>query len=187
MDVYVVEAKERSKNKSPIHWRLITTHKVNDLDSALKIIRWYCDRWYIEQLFRLLKHKGFGIENREIESGWAIRKLSVLMLMSILKIMQMNIAYNDPEEGQPIHEVFSQQEIEALTMMNKKLQGKTAKQQNPYDPNKTKWAAWVVGRLGGWKGYNSQCPPGVIVLKRGLDRLAYIMEGLLLAKDMGTR
>lgn len=44
----------------------------------------------------------------------------------------------------------------------------------------------MIGRLGGWKGYDSQGPPGVIVLKRGLDRLSYIIEGIKLAKDVGT-
>ena len=71
--------------------------------------------------------------------------------------------------------------------MNSKLQGKTEKQKNLNDPKKTKWAAWIVGRLGGWKGYDSQGPPGVITLKRGLDRLSYIIEGLNLAKDVYTR
>ena len=99
----------------------------------------------------------------------------------------MNIAYADPEGGQPIEEVFDTQQIEAMHLMNNKLQGKTTKQQNLHDPKRTKWAAWIVGRLGGWKGYDSQGPPGVIVLKRGLDRLYYIIEGINLAKDVGTR
>lgn len=71
--------------------------------------------------------------------------------------------------------------------MNKKLQGNTEKQQNINNPKTTKWAAWIVGRLGGWKGYDSQGPPGVIVLKRGFDRLNYIIEGVNLAKDVYTQ
>ena len=70
--------------------------------------------------------------------------------------------------------------------MNNKLQGKTTKLQNHHDPKRTKWAAWVIGRIGGWKGYDSQGPPGVIILKRGLDRLCYLIEGIKLAKDVGT-
>lgn len=41
--------------------------------------------------------------------------------------------------------------------------------------------------MGGWKGYDSQGPPGVIVLKRGLERLGYIIEGINLSKDVSTR
>ncbi len=98
----------------------------------------------------------------------------------------MNIAYSQPEGGQPIEEVFDAEQIEVLHLMNKKLQGKTIKLQNRRDPKRIKWAAWVIGRLGGWKGYDSQGPPGVIVLKRGLDRLGYIIEGTNLVKDVGT-
>ena len=125
-----------------------------------------------QQIFRLLKHQGFGIEETELESGWAIRKLVIIQMTALLKILQMNIAYSQPEGGQPIEEVFDAEQIEVLHLMNKKLQGRTTKLQNHHDPKRTKWAAWVIGRLGGWKGYDSQGPPGVIVLKRGLDRLS---------------
>jgi transposase len=36
------------------------------------IVDQYRARWHIEQLFRLLKKKGFVIESSELESGWAI-------------------------------------------------------------------------------------------------------------------
>lgn len=169
-----------------VNWTLLTTHPVNNLEQALLMVEWYCARWYIEQLFRLLKKQGFGIEEAELESGWALRKLVIMQMTAILKILQMNIAYADPEGGQPIEDVFNQQQIEVLHKINRKYQGVTKKQQNLNDPNKTKWAAWIIGRLGGWKGYDSQGPPGVIVLKRGMDMLSYIIEGINLAKDVYT-
>ena len=64
---------------------------------------------------------------------------------------------------------------------------KDFKPKNQHNPNKVKWAALVLGRLGGWKGYDSQGPPGVIALKMGLDRLGYIIEGINLEKDEGTQ
>ncbi len=172
--------------EDPIHWKLLTTHEITTFEDAVKMVAWYKCRWFIEQVFRLLKHRGFGIEDTLLETGWAIRKLVLMQLSALLKIMQMNIAYNDPEGGQPIEEVFTPQEIEVLAHLNKKLQGKTAKTQNNNNPKKTKWATWVIGRLGKWKGYNSQGSPGVVCLKNGLDRFTNIMEGVRLAKDMYT-
>ncbi|HBX53522.1 MAG TPA: IS4 family transposase [Bacteroidales bacterium] len=189
-ELYVVEAKEiNTKGKDEkIYWRLLTTHKVENYEEALQIIEWYRARWYIEQLFRLLKNKGYQIENTELENGAAIRKICIMMLMAILKIMQMRLAYDDIEgEGQPIEEVFTEEEVDCLKKINEKLRGKTTKQQNQYNPNRTKWATWIIGRLGGWKAYSSQGPPGLIVLRRGLERFSYILEGYLLIKDMGTR
>ena len=185
--VSCISVRETGNVSKPINWKLLTTHKVENYEQALSMVLWYGARWYIEQIFRLLKRQGFGIEETEIESGWAIRKLVILQMNALLKILQMNIAYSQPEEGQPIGEVFDAEQIEVLYLMNNKLQGKTDKLKNQNDPNRTKWAAWVIGRIGGWKGYDSQGPPGVIVLLRGLDRLSYIMDGIKLVKDVGTR
>lgn len=170
----------------PINWKLLTTHKIENYQDALQIVTWYGSRWYIEQLFRILKRQGYGIEETELESGWAIRKLILMQMTSLLKILQMNIAYSDPEEGQPIEDVFTEEQISVLELMNKKLQGKTYKLQNHNNPKRTKWATWAIARIGGWKGYDSQVPPGVIILKKGLDRLSFIIEGTKLIKDVGT-
>lgn len=185
--VHCISVKEIGEHTKPINWKLLTTHKIENYQDALQIVNWYSARWYIEQLFRLLKKQGFGIEDSELESGWAIRKLVLMQMTALLKILQMNIAYSQPEGGQPIQEVFTEEEIKVLELMNKKLQGKTRKLQNHNDPKGTKWATWIVGRIGGWKGYDSQGPPGVIVLKRGLDRLSFIIEGTKLIKDVGTQ
>lgn len=181
-----ISVKETGKASRAINWKLLTTHSIGDFQDALLMVEWYSARWYVEQLFRILKKQGFGIEETELENGWAIRKLVIMQMTALLKILQMNIAYADPEGGQPIEEVFDGEQIEILELMNTKLQGKSIKLQNRHDPGRTKWAAWVIGRIGGWKGYDSQGPPGVIALKRGLDRLSYIMEGAKLIKDVGT-
>lgn len=172
--------------KDLINWKLLTTHCINNVTDALKMVEWYSARWYIEQVFRLLKQEGFGIENAQLETGWALRKLILMQLSSLLKILQMNIAYSDPEGGQPIEEVFSEEEIKVLTHLNKTLKGKTIKTQNHNNSQTTKWATWIIGRLGGWKGYDSLGPPGVICLKKGLDRFNAIIEGIKIAKDMCT-
>ena len=184
--VWAMEITPGIDEKDLVNWKLLTTHSINDITDALRIVEWYKARWYIEQVFRLLKQEGFGIESAQLETGWALRKLVLMQLSSLLKIIQMNIAYNEPEGGQPITEVFNEEEIKVLVHLNKTLQGKTHKTQNHNNPKNTKWATWVIGRLGGWKGYDSQGPPGVICLKKGLDRFNAIIEGINIAKDMCT-
>lgn len=181
----VVEAYEPIQNG--ISWVLLTTHAVTSFNDAYQVIDWYSQRWVIEQVHRVLKSKGFQIEDSELESGWAIRKLCILMLSALLRIFQMNVAYNEPEGGQPIVEVFSEEEINCLEPLNDRLQGATQKLKNNNDPSRLKWATWIIARLGGWTGYGSQGPPGVIVLKRGLDKFSNIFFGWTIAKDVGTR
>jgi len=185
--VTCILAKETGNVPNPISWKLLTTHSVENFEDALQIVYWYTVRWYIEQVFRLLKHQGFGIEESELESGWALRKLVIMQLSALLKILQMNIAYSQPEGGQPIDQVFDAEQIEVLHKLDRKLQGNTKKLRNNFDPKTTKWATWIIARLGGWKGYDSQGPPGVIVLKKGLERLGFIIEGIRLEKDVYTR
>jgi hypothetical protein len=185
--VTCISVKETGNVSNPISWKLLTTHCIENFEEALQIVHWYSSRWYIEQIFRLLKHQGFGIEESELETGWALRKLVVMQLSALLKILQMNIAYSQPEGGQPIEEVFDAEQIEVLHKLDRKLKGNTRKLRNNSDPKTTKWATWIIARLGGWKGYDSQGSPGVIVLKRGLERLGYIIEGIRLEKDVGTR
>lgn len=122
VSVSCVSVKETNNVSNPIKWKLLTTHKVENYEQALTMVLWYGARWYIEQIFRLLKRQGFGIEETEMESGWVIRKFVVLQMAALLKVLQMNIAYSQPEGGQPIEEVFTTEQIEVLYLMNKKLQ-----------------------------------------------------------------
>lgn len=183
--INIVEAYEEKKDG--INWKILTTHPIDSFDDAYQIVHWYSQRWLIEQMHRLLKHKGFQIEDSELESGWAIRKLCIIMLSALLKIIQMNLAYNEPEGGQQLEEVFKEEDIQCMVHINKNLQGNTLKLQNQNNPDKLKWATWIIARLGGWKGYESQGHPGIIVIKRGLDRFANIFYGWKIAIDVGTQ
>ena len=60
---------------------------------------------------------------------------------------------------------------------------KTEKQKNPHQAGMLSWAAWVIARLGGWKGYQSESPPGPITINDGWKRFKSIYEGWTL-KDV---
>jgi Transposase DNA-binding len=181
VDLYAIEVKETNENvPQAIKWRLLTTHPVTSYEQAVGIINQYRIRWYVEQLFRLLKKKGFAIESSELESGWAIRKLTVMALNAALRVMQLLLAYGN-EQSQPIDQVFDEGEIKCMEHLNKKLQGETEKSKNKNNPTNLSWATWIIARLGGWKNYDSKRPPGPIILKRGLDKFASIYDGWKLA------
>jgi hypothetical protein len=179
--VYVVGAAEQNKGKG-IYWRILTTHEVTTAEQAMQIISWYKERWYIEQVHRLLKTDGFRTERSQLEQGWAIRKLTLLAMMATLRILQMVLAYQDDNE-QPIDEVFDQQAQTCLQLINAKLEGETEKLKNPAKTKTLKWATWVMARLGGWKGYAPQRRPGPIVLQKGLAKFYNVFEGWTLYQN----
>jgi hypothetical protein len=191
LELYGVEAKEvDGPKKDSVKWRILTTHSVNSFEEALTIINMYQMRWHIEQVFRLLKRQGFRIEESELSTGWAIRKLTVLLLNNVLRVIQLLLAYGK-EESQPTNEVFSSDEIVCLKMLSQQYEKKNTRVQNIYPGDKLSWASWVIARVGGWKGYVNQRPPGPITMKRGLDQFELIYKGWLLAKqfekDVSTR
>ena len=65
--------------------------------------------------------------------------------------------------------------------MLKTLQGRTRKQQNPYPPDSLASAAWIIARLGGWTGYESDKGTGPITIRDGLERFNAIVDGYHLA------
>jgi len=181
IELYVVEARETGgPNQGSIKWRLLTTHMVDSFESACRIIHIYQQRWYIEQVFRLLKKQGFEIESNQLSNGWAIRKLTVLLLNNILRIMQLLLAYEN-EESQCIEEVFSEKEICCLREIALK-----EIINHRYESSKLAWASDIIARLGGWKGNPRQRPPGPITMKRGLEAFAMIYKGWSIAKDVST-
>jgi hypothetical protein len=184
LNLSAVEVREVNATvKDSICWRLLTTKKVEAYEQALNIINDYKKRWYIEQLHRLIKKQGYQIESSELESGWAIRKLFVLVLNTALRVMQLYLAYGK-EESQPTAEVFSETEILCLEMIEKKYITKTEKASNPFPKEKLAWASWIIARLGGWKGNSKQRRAGPILLKRGIDKFDMIFEGWKLAQPV---
>lgn len=183
--VNYVEVKEIGyKGKDPICWRLATTQQMQTMQDALEIVRKYKLRWYIEQLFRMLKKEGFNIEKSELETGWSLRKLVVLILGVSIRLMQLYLAYDDEEGEQLVTEIFIDQEIVCLEKIKNRLENETPNKKNPYSKTKATWASWIIARLGGWKGGVKCRRPGPIVFKRGLEKFMAIYQGYKLALEI---
>lgn len=181
--LYVLEVKEMQETvvdgESPIHWILLTSHPIKNVDDALKIIQWYRWRWIIEQCFRTLKLKGLNIEAAQVRTYHGLKNLSTMALTAALQVMQL-VQARDGQSNELMDQVFLPKEQECLKALNTKLEGKTEKSINPYPPNSLAFASWVVARLGGWKGYQNRKPPGPITIINGLNRFYNILEGYYL-------
>ena len=163
----------------PVHWRLLTTHAVDDAAAAWQIVDWYRLRWTIEQLFRLMKTQGLQLEDSQLASAEGLIKLAAIATKAAAITLQL-VQARDGKSGEPAEIAFSEPEIAVLDALNDQIEGKTALQKNPHNPGSLAWAAWIIGRLGGWDGYPSSKPPGPITLRRGLEFFHAIAKGWLL-------
>jgi hypothetical protein len=166
----------------PVMWRLLTTHAVNDAETAWRIVGWYRQRWTIEQLFRTLKNQGLKLEDSQLEDAERLIKLVAVATRAATIIMQL-VQARDGRSAQSADIVFSQQETEVLQALVPKLEGKTALQKNPHPPRTLAWAAWVIAKLGGWDGYPKSKPPGPITFRHGLEHFQALVKGWTL-RDM---
>lgn len=186
IELSAIEVRELNPpaGEEAVHWRLLTTHKIDTIEQALTLIGWYRQRWHIEQLFRTLKRQGLDIESSALVEGDALEKLVVVAMVAACQTMQLVLARTGSNDDQPASHVFDDREQQVLTALQKRLQGSTAKQQNPHSPGSLAWAAWSIARLGGWTGYNSDKSTGPITMRDGLERFRAIVQGYFLDEDL---
>ena len=119
------------EGEEPALWLLLTTHQVNDVADARRIIGFYRLRWTIEQLFRTMKTKGFAVEALRQEQDGPLEKLVAAILIAAVKVMQL-VDEREGKAKRPLGDVFDPDDRPALERVCQSLEGKTAKQKNPH-------------------------------------------------------
>jgi hypothetical protein len=175
----VVDVREvlAPEDGEPIHWRLLTTHTVVNLDGARRIVEFYRMRWTVEEFFRTLKTAGFDIEDADISDPQVMMKLVAAVTIAAVTVMQL-VKARDGTTDQQLADAFEPDDQPVLEALSAKLEGDTARQKNPHPKGSLAFAAWVIARLGGWTGYYGK--PGPKVMRRGLDDFRRIKFGTTL-------
>ena len=163
-----------AEGEEPALWFLLTTHQVNDIADARRIIGFYRLRWTIEQLFRTMKTKGFDVEALRQEQDGPLEKLVTAILIAAVKVMQL-VAEREGKAHRPLTDVFDSDDQPALERVCQSLEGKTDKQKNPHPTARSPTRHGSSPRLGGWTGYYGK--PGPIVMLRGLTQFHAIKHG----------
>ena len=173
--VSVIDAREEGapEGQEAAHWRLLTTHTVETIEAAQRIVGFYRKRWTIEQVFRTMKTKGFQIEALRQQEA-PLQKLVTAILIAAIVTMQL-VAERDGAAGRPLADALDPDDEPMLEQICKSLEGNTQKQKNPHPKGSLAYAAWVFARLGGWNGYYGK--PGPIVMLRGFTEFHTIKHG----------
>lgn len=178
----IIDVKEKYRTKDRIHWRLLTTHQIDSLEDAIKIIDWYKQRWHIEQLFRTMKKQGLRVEQSQIQSHESLSKITSLALIAAVDILKLTIARDGANKREYV-DVFEEEDKKFLELLNKKYQGKTEKQKNKHKKYSLAWSSWIIARLGGWKGYSCERPPGPITMFDGWSKFQNLKLGWSMALE----
>jgi hypothetical protein len=159
-----------------LHWRLLTTHAVATAEQAWRIVEWYKRRWLIEQFFRVLKTQGFRLEDSQIATADRLLKLVAIAAKAAVITIQL-LQARDGRGQQPARLAFDANGLATLAALNRNLEAQSKRLRNPHPPDSLAWAAWIIGRLGGWDGYPSSKPPGPITMKKGLEYFHAVATG----------
>jgi hypothetical protein len=166
---------------TPAHWRLLTTHPVTTLAEAKQITGFYRQRWTIEQVFRVMKTKGFDVEAVRIADEKPFENLATAILIAAVQVLQM-VRERDGIAKRPLEDVFDRSDQAALEAICTSLEGKTARQKNPHAKGTLAYAVWVCGRLGGWNVYYGEIGP--VVALNGFLRFKAMRQGWQLHQDV---
>jgi Transposase DDE domain len=179
VELTLVEAREvdAPPGKTPLLWRLLTTHIVTCAGQAEEVVQLYRLRWRIEQIFRALKSDGLALDDSQIIDAERMFNLAAIGLAGAIRTIQLV----DARDGgpRPATDVIDASFAVALERLSKKLEGKTQRQKNLHPPGSLAFVAWIAARLGGWNCYYK--PPGPKTMRDGWNRLASTLEGYALA------
>jgi hypothetical protein len=169
------------KGQTAIIWRLLTTLPVagepDEFAAAQEIVRLYRLRWRIEQVFRAMKSDGLRLEDTQVTQAARLFNLAAIALVAAARTIQLVDARDG--SSRPASDVADPDVIAAAKAIGPTLEGKTARQKNPYEPGSLAWLSWIVARLGGWNCYYK--PPGPKTMRAGWNRLAAMAEGYAVA------
>ena len=86
--VYVSEP-SAAEGVTPVEWMLLTTIEVTSAEQALEIVGWYCRRWKIEELHRVLK-SGCRIEAKQLKTAEALKRAIAIDLVVGWRILLLS-------------------------------------------------------------------------------------------------
>ena len=181
IELTLVEAREVDvpEGKAALHWRLFTTHAVDNAAQADEVVQLYRLRWRIEQTFRALKSDGLALEDSQVTDAERMFNLAAMGLAGAVRTIQLV----DARDGspRPASDVIDDELVPALLRISRSLEGNTVRQKNHHHPNSLAFVAWIAARLGGWNCYHK--PPGPKTMRHGWNQLAAMLQGYALATN----
>lgn len=147
-------------NDEPIEWLLLTSLPVADADQAREVVQFYCVRWMIEILFRVLK-SGCRVEARRFEHlDRLLACLAVYLIIAWRTLYVCRLARSCPQID--CQAIFEPDEWQAVWKIVRHTDP-------PRQPPSLADFTLMVAQLGGYV-MRKNSPPGPQTLWIGLQR-----------------
>lgn len=182
--VQVVEVLETQPpaGEKAVHWVLLTSLPVENLEEAQQIILWYSYRWLLERFHYVLK-SGCRLEERQLREQKRLERLLGVFNLIAWQLLWLTYQARQTPNASCLEalEPHQWQALYAHTHQTMDV---------PTTPPTLGEAVHWIARLGGFLGRKGDGEPGVKVLWRGLTRLRDISATWLLfhppPKDSGN-
>ena len=149
---------------------LLTTEVVEDIETALKILRWYTYRWRVEDYHKIFK-SGCKCERYRLAAEGMKPLLGFLSVCAVELLQVTYLHRNQPDA--PAVEILSPVQIQVLKARFPKLPAVLT----------VTWAIESIADLGGYLEHRRKSPIGIQVLWRCWSNLRDLCQGWLLAKN----
>ena len=175
LELTVLHATERSKldarktNHEPIEWKLLTDLDVADKADAIEKLDWYAMRWKIETFHKVLK-SGCKAEEARLRTAERLANLIAVFCILSWRILWLAMVQRIAPKAKP-ETTFTAGEIDMLNLLVKDTGNRKT------HANTLAFYIVKLARLGGYLARARDPPPGIIVIWRGLSRLADIRLG----------
>ena len=152
-----------------LHWTLLTTQAVTDLEAALAGLEVYRWRWRIER-FHYTWKSGWKVEDLELETAERLANAAAVFAQVAVRVLRLTYLAREQPDRPAATELDAD---ERWVLENQAL---------PVASIETiRAAVQAIARLGGFLGRKGDGAPGVKVIWRGLRRLGELVAGFRLA------
>lgn len=164
--VRIIEAREEGapRGTEPLHWRLLTTLKVNNLQDAARLLRWYGLRWQIEVYHRTFK-TCCRIEDRQVAAAERIENCLALDMVVAWRVLHLT-RISRTQSDRPCTDFVEDYKWRALYLYLRARGDRTVKITETVPTIRE--FTHRVAQLGGFLGRKSDGDPGTQTLARGI-------------------
>jgi hypothetical protein len=164
----VVEIREVGRVNAPVHWILLTSVPMKNLQDIERVVQSYTLRWRVEEFHRTWKSGGCDVEEIQLRSADGIRKWAIMLGAVAARIERIkHLSRTRPDEPATIE--LSEDEIVALRIAKRRI--KSSVEIIPDDIPTMRMATRWIGDLGGYAGHYKGYEPGAKTIGRGLAEL----------------